>query len=118
MSDQHVEEEVHLKLDGTPPCPQCGGVALLLAQFPSAWRNNRGEAVPGLKEALLCPACDHGEPAAAELLALFAVDDQISPENLEVFSSLAAAWIESVRHRTVDEERLESELESWRRGEL
>jgi hypothetical protein len=67
---------------------------------------------------VLCPGCDHGEPAAAELLALFAVDDQVSPENMDVFGGLVAAWVESVRQRTVDEEALSAEFELWKRDEL
>lgn len=116
--DQHAEEEVLLKVEETPPCPLCGGATLLLARFPHSWKNNSDEDVPGLKEALLCPACHHREPAAAELLALFAVDDHVRPENLDVFGGLVAAWVESVRQRSVDEEALSAEFAQWQRGEL
>ncbi|WP_432095833.1 DUF6300 family protein [Streptomyces sp. bgisy100] len=118
IKEQPDGDEILLKLEEVPPCPRCGGVALLLAQFPHAWRNGRDAAVSGLKEALLCPACDHGEPAAADLLALFAVDDQVGLDNLEVARRLLSAWVESVRHRTVDEEALSEEFDQWSRGEL
>jgi thiol-disulfide isomerase/thioredoxin len=118
LNDQNDEETILLKVQDTPPCPRCDGTTLLLAQFQNSWKNRRGEDVPGLKEAVLCPGCDHGEPAAAELLALFAVDDQVSPENMDVFGGLVAAWVESVRQRTVDEEALSAEFELWKRDEL
>ncbi|WP_274558090.1 DUF6300 family protein [Streptomyces spiramyceticus] len=112
------EEEIVLQLADPPNCPPCGGPGLLLAQFPHSWKNARGEDVNGLREAVLCPACDCGEPAADELLALFAVDDQVGLSNFEVFGELVAAWVQSVRHRIVDEEALGAEYEQWKRGEL
>ncbi|MFK0106438.1 DUF6300 family protein [Streptomyces sp. NPDC091217] len=112
------EERVLVKVEETPPCPQCAGATLLLAQFPYGWTNNRGENVAGIRETVLCPCCHHGDPAAAELLALYAVDEKVTPENLDVFGGLVAAWVESVRQRTVDEESLNTEFELWQRGEL
>jgi len=111
-------EEVFLKLEETPPCPLCGGATLLLARYPHAWKDSRGEDVSGIKESVLCAACDHGNAAAAELIALFDVDDQISPENRETFGGLAAAWVESVRHRTVDQALLQEQQELRRQGSL
>ncbi|MGW5820619.1 DUF6300 family protein [Streptomyces noursei] len=120
MSDAPVPEgeEILLKLGDTAPCPKCGGDTLLLARFVYSWKNRRGEDASGVKEVLLCPACECEGPAAAELLALFAVDDQVSPENLEAFGGLVAAWVESVRHRTVDEELLSAEFEQWKQNAL
>ncbi|MFH8701984.1 DUF6300 family protein [Streptomyces chartreusis] len=112
------EESFLVKVEDTPPCPQCAGSTLLLAQFPHTWKNRRGDDVSGLREAVLCPDCHHGEAEAVELLALFAVDSQVSPENLDVFGGLAAAWVESVRQRTVNEETLMAEFELWKRSEL
>ncbi|MEV6533640.1 DUF6300 family protein [Streptomyces sp. NPDC051639] len=111
------EEQIVLRIDDLPKCPRCEGDALLLAQFPNSWKNNRGEDVDGLREALLCPACDR-EPAAAELVALFAVDDQVDPSNADVFGGLVAAWVESVRHREVDLAMLDDQEERWRNGDL
>ncbi|MEW1550527.1 DUF6300 family protein [Streptomyces tsukubensis] len=111
-------EEVVLTLEETPPCPSCGQAALLLARFPHAWRNTGGREVAGIREAVLCAACDHDDAAAAELIALFTVDDQVSPENLETFSALTVAWVASVRQRTVDTVLLQEEHERWSRGEL
>lgn len=117
-SEGNDEGTVLLKVEDTPPCPQCDGSTLLLARFPHAWKNGLGRDVSGLRETVLCPSCHHSDPAAAELLALYAVDDHVSPENLDVFGGLVAAWVESVRQRTVDEEALTAEFELWKRGEL
>ncbi|MFI6374768.1 DUF6300 family protein [Streptomyces sp. NPDC050546] len=111
-------DQILCKVEDTPLCPQCAGSTLLLAQFPHSWRNGRSEDVSGVKEAVLCPGCHHGEPAADELIALFAVDDRLGPENVEVFGGLVAAWVESVRHRAVDDEVLTAEFELWKQGEL
>ncbi|MEV0036570.1 DUF6300 family protein [Streptomyces sp. NPDC050804] len=115
MSDQ---EEIVLQLDDPPTCSLCGGETLLRASFPHSWKNARGEDVDGIREAVLCPACDHGEPTADELLALFAVDNQIGFSNVEVFGALVAAWVEFVRHREVNMAQLDEEQERWRRGDL
>ncbi|OIJ85225.1 DUF6300 family protein [Streptomyces colonosanans] len=111
------EDEALLKLEDTPSCPHCGGPTLLLARYPQAWKSARGEDVSGIKEAVLCAACDHVDAAAAELIALFNLDEQVSPE-METFGGLAAAWVESVRQRTVDETLLQEQHELWRCGEL
>ncbi|MFD0007161.1 DUF6300 family protein [Streptomyces sp. NPDC127178] len=119
MSGERNDKDTFLvKVEDTPPCPHCAGSTLLLAQFPHCWQNSRGEDVSGLRETVLCPGCDHREPAAAELLALFAVDDRVGPENKDAFGGLVAAWIESARQRTVDEEALIAEFELWKRDEL
>ncbi len=113
-----LEDEIVLQLDDPPNCTPCDGPALLMAQFSHSWKNARGEEVNGLRAAVLCPACDRGEPAADELLALFAVDDQIGLSNVEAFGGLVAAWVESVRHREVDMALLDEEEQRWRDGNL
>ncbi|WP_351233818.1 DUF6300 family protein [Streptomyces sp. NPDC002133] len=112
------EEEIILALADPPVCDRCSGLTLLLAQFPHSRRNSRGEDVNGVREAALCPACDQGETAADALMALFAVNEQIDFANAETFAELVAAWVESVRHRHVDNAVLDEEHERWRRGEL
>ncbi|MEV7869149.1 DUF6300 family protein [Streptomyces sp. NPDC088124] len=112
-------EEFVLRLTAPPNCPPpCGRPGLLSARFPNSWKNTRGEEVHGLREAVLCPECDRGEPPADALLALFAVDDQIAGSNAEVFSRLVTAWVESVRHRTVDLTLLNAEVQRWQKGSL
>ncbi|SCG02599.1 hypothetical protein GA0115256_14592 [Streptomyces sp. DconLS] len=103
--EEQEEESILFKAEETPLCPRCEGRTLLLARYQHSWTNGRGEDVASRKEAALCPACDHKDPAAAELLALFAVAGQVSSENSETFAGLLAAWVESVRHRTVDNVR-------------
>ena len=112
------EEEIVLQLADPPNCARCGRPGLLLAQFPHSWKNARFEDVNGLREAVLCPACDRGEPAADELLALFTVDDQVGLFNVELFGGLVAAWAESVRHREVDMALLEEQEQRWRDGDF
>ncbi|MET8957177.1 DUF6300 family protein [Streptomyces sp. NPDC004533] len=111
-------ESILFKIEETPLCPRCGKRTLLLTRYQHSWTNGRGEDIASRKEAALCPACDHKDQAAAELLALFAVDGQVSTKNAEAFAGLLAAWIESVRHRTVDEVLLADEYERWQRGDL
>ncbi|MFF6980240.1 DUF6300 family protein [Streptomyces sp. NPDC008343] len=119
MSDHgNYAATILVKIEDTPLCPQCAGSTLLLAQFQHTWENSRGEDVSGRRETVLCPGCDQREPPAAELLALFAAHDQISPVSMDVFGGLVAAWIESVRQHTTDEEALNAEFELWKRGEL
>lgn len=110
-------DTVLVKIADTPPCSQCTGSTLLLAQFAHAWENGRGEDVSGRRETVLCPGCHHKEPTAAQLIALFAAD-QVRPESMDVFVGLVAAWLEAVRQYTVDEEALAAEFELWDQGEL
>ncbi|MFI6686626.1 DUF6300 family protein [Streptomyces sp. NPDC050485] len=112
------DEETELRLADLPPCPRCGGTTLLAVRYPHSWRNARGKDVTGLREAVLCPDCDHGQETADALLALFTVDGQLDFANMEVFGELAGAWVKSVRARTVDPAMLDDEYERWQRGEL
>lgn len=109
---------VELILEDPPPCARCGGHALLRARYPHAWTTRRGAEAGGLRESVLCPACDHHDPTAAEVLALFTVDGQLDLANLAVFSALAATWVRSVQERSVDLAALAEEEELWRRGDL
>lgn len=111
-------EEIILQLDTPLPCQRCGGASLLMARSPHTWKNTCGEQVHGVREAVLCPVCDCGEPAAEELLALFAVDEQLDPRNILAFGDLLTAWVESQRHRGVDMEALTAQHEQWGRGAL
>ncbi|MGW7572387.1 DUF6300 family protein [Streptomyces sp. NPDC054765] len=113
-----LAEEVTLQLDKPPDCPRCEGESLLLARFPHSWRNASGEVVHGNREAVLCRSCDRGAQPADELIALFAVDELLDQNNVEIFSALATAWVESVRQRSADESMLADEEECWRRGDL
>ncbi|MDQ0904305.1 hypothetical protein QFZ22_000290 [Streptomyces canus] len=112
------EDEFLLNIDQTPLCPRCETRTKMVVRFSSSWKNGRAEEVPGLKEVVLCAACDHADPAAAELLALFTVDEGVTTSNMEMLGSLSAAWVESVRQRTVDEELLADEHERWLQGKL
>ncbi|MGW4438073.1 DUF6300 family protein [Streptomyces sp. NPDC004596] len=114
---QH-EDEFLLNIDQTPPCPRCSALTEMVVRFPYAWKNGRGEEVSGMKEAVLCAVCDREDPAATELMALFAVDEGITPDNLSTLAALAASWVETVRQRTVDEDLLAAEHEQWRRVDL
>ncbi|MGW2770479.1 DUF6300 family protein [Streptomyces sp. NPDC001275] len=116
--ERRDEDSILLKGSETPPCPRCGDSTLLLAQYRQSWTNSRGEDVSGIKEVVLCSPCDHKDPAAAELLAVFAVDGQDLLKNVAAFGGLVAAWIESVRQRTVDEALLAYEIERWQQGDL
>ncbi|HCA85233.1 MAG TPA: hypothetical protein DEQ61_06895 [Streptomyces sp.] len=93
-------------------------MGLLLAKFPHRWTKQDGGTVEGLREAVLCPPCEHTDPAAAALIALFAVDEELDLSNLPAFAELAAEWVEAARCRTVDLDALSEDEELWSRGEL
>ncbi|MFD6275040.1 DUF6300 family protein [Streptomyces sp. NPDC060209] len=107
-----------VQIDNVPLCPRCEAPGLMLARFPSSWKNEQGTDVDGFKEALLCTGCDATDPAATDLLALFTVDGWLSPENLALFTELAAAWIAVAALRKVHQRNLTDEVERFRRGEL
>ncbi|MGW6405374.1 DUF6300 family protein [Streptomyces sp. NPDC055134] len=115
MSDPTDENDILLKLDEVEDCPRCSAPSWLKARFAHSWKNARGETVSGVREALLCSACDRGSQTADELLALFARDDRLNAANLETFGGLVAAWVESVRHQRVDEDLLN---EHWKCADL
>lgn len=107
-----------LRLDDVPPCGHCGRPGLVLTRFPYSWKNQRGEDVPGFREALLCSSCDASDPAATQLLALFNVNDQLQEQSLPLLAELAADWTEEVASRKVNEQDLADEEERFQRGEL
>ncbi|HSA53862.1 MAG TPA: DUF6300 family protein [Yinghuangia sp.] len=76
-----------------PVCRRCDGPGILETRVPHVWDNGYGEPLPCMRVLVLCPACDHAAPAAADLLALFTVDDRIGDANAEVFSDLVALWL-------------------------
>lgn len=111
-------EEIDVQVEEPPACGVCGQPTLLRVSFPSAWDNSRGQEVRGRREALLCPQCERGVPAAENLLAFFAVDGQLDMANVEVFADLVGAWVEVVRNRRVNTADLTAQEEQFRRGEL
>ncbi|WP_328891910.1 DUF6300 family protein [Streptomyces sp. NBC_00316] len=116
MSDE--DDEIVLQLADPPNCARCEGPGLLSARFSHSWKNACGEEIPGVREAMLCPACDHGEPGADGLLAFFEVHETMGAFELEAFNNLAAAWLAVVRARQADEHRLDDECERFRNGDL
>ncbi|MFE5596868.1 DUF6300 family protein [Streptomyces sp. NPDC056549] len=97
---------------------QCTGEPLLRAEFPHTWRNAAGEEVTGVRAAVLCPQCDRGEPATDALLALFTLDRQLGEEELLALTDRIAAWVNTLRTKSVDIKHLDAEFEAWCRGEL
>ncbi|MFD7954326.1 DUF6300 family protein [Streptomyces ardesiacus] len=127
MSDAHrtgttpvlaSHDELFVKIADLSDCRSCGTPGLLLVRFRHSWKNQTGNDVPGIRETLLCPQCSRRDSAAAELIALFSVDEKMSPENVAVFGGLVAAWVESLRQERVDEELLAAEHDLWLRGAL
>ncbi|WP_432168644.1 DUF6300 family protein [Streptomyces sp. bgisy031] len=109
MTEPADEHDVIVQLEGVEACPACGEQSTLKVSFVLTWTNMHGEVVSGPREAVLCPECDRGDPAADELLALFAVDETLGINNIETFGALIAAWVESVRHQKADETPLAEE---------
>ncbi|MBQ0972886.1 DUF6300 family protein [Streptomyces pilosus] len=127
MSDAHrtgttpvltSHDELFVKIADVSDCRACGTPGLLLVRFRHSWKNQTGNDVPGIRETLLCPQCSRRDSTAAELIALFSVDEKMSPENVTVFGGLVAAWVESLRQERVDDEVLAAEHDLWLRGEL
>ncbi|MGW2082527.1 DUF6300 family protein [Streptomyces sp. NPDC001939] len=114
MTSPIDESEIILHLDEVEDCLRCSGPSWLKARFAHSWQNARGETVAGIREALLCSACDRGTQTADELLALFARSDRLNAASMVTFGALVAAWVESVRQPRADEDL----LEQWTRGEL
>ncbi|WP_371800077.1 DUF6300 family protein [Streptomyces sp. NBC_01707] len=107
-----------VQVDGVPDCARCSRPGLMLASFPHSWKNQRNQDVEGMRASLLCSSCDAMDPAAADLLALFAVDDMVTQGNLSSFADLAGDWGEVQRQRKPAGQALAYEEDSWRRGEL
>ncbi|MYT28853.1 MULTISPECIES: DUF6300 family protein [unclassified Streptomyces] len=111
-----------------PPCPRCGTPVLLVARYPHCWHNRSGARVDGLRESVLCPGCDSGDPAADGLLALFTGAeagtetgiDRHGPAVPGEFASRLDAWLTAVRRRVPHEAARAAEAEEarWRAGEL
>ncbi|WP_329453366.1 DUF6300 family protein (plasmid) [Streptomyces sp. NBC_01724] len=112
------DDELIVKIADVSDCLACGTPGLLLVRYKHSWNNQIGDDVPGIRETLLCPQCSHRNSAAAELIALFTVDEKMSPENVDTFGGLVAAWVESLRQERVDEELLTAEHDQWLRGAL
>lgn len=111
-------EEIILRLEDPPPCGRCSAMTLLQASFSHSWKNTRGEVVAGVRQAVLCPACDRTEPCADELLAWLKEGKQLDLNDHQVFGGLVASWVESVRHKAVDQALLAEQEERWHHGEL
>ncbi|MFF3127953.1 DUF6300 family protein [Streptomyces sp. NPDC057908] len=129
------EDEIVLRVNTPPHCARCGGGTLLHVEFLHPWSDGhigsghprprdvpadtpRGEENHVLREAVLCPVCDHGEPAADGLLAFLAVHATLQPAQLDAFHTLVAVWVDVLRGRRVNEGQLNDEYERWRAGDL
>lgn len=113
-----ADREIQIDLADVPACTRCGGPSLFSARFAHSWTNAGGQEVTGVREVVLCPECDRGEPAADELGAFFAVDDQLGLENMDAFGALVETWLDAVQRKSMDLERLQLEEEQWRAGDL
>ncbi|WP_331735859.1 DUF6300 family protein [Streptomyces sp. NBC_00057] len=135
-----------LRLADPPDCARCGGPGLLLARFPHTWKDGRprtggpaphlqsvpdgtsagkvladaghAEEVHSIREAVLCPVCDRGEPASDRLLAFFVLREALATSELEAFHVLVTAWVAVAGDRQVDQHQLDDEFQRWCNGEL
>ncbi|WP_219505292.1 DUF6300 family protein [Nonomuraea ceibae] len=101
-----------------PLCPRCGAEGLLWARVPHGWANAAGGAVEGRTGVVLCAGCDADAPGAAPLITWFHVHGQAQEQDSEEFARLLVAWAEQVAVPPLDEQRLDTEIEMWRRGDL
>jgi hypothetical protein len=85
-----------------PVCFSCEGPGILEARVPHVWDNGFGEPLVCMRVLVLCPACDAADPAAADLLALFAVDDLLDGDNAGAFAELARDWVDALAARPAD----------------
>lgn len=107
--DPYNDEESHrlhgmdMSVQGdAPQCLRCDGPGILEARVPHVWDNGYGEPMPCLRVLVLCPDCDQADPAAAELLAFFGVDDLIDDANAAVFTELVGPWVAALSARPAD----------------
>ncbi|MGW1412519.1 DUF6300 family protein [Streptomyces sp. NPDC002403] len=135
-----------LRLADPPDCAGCGGPGLLLARFPHTWHESRpctggpaphlrpvpadtpgdtrlpdaghAEEVHSIREAVLCPVCDRGEPASDRLLAFLVLHEALATAELETLHVLVTAWVAVARDRQADQHQLEDEFQRWRNGKL
>ncbi|MFE6023352.1 DUF6300 family protein [Streptomyces sp. NPDC057908] len=139
------DDGIVLRLADPPDCARCGGPGLLLARFPHAWNDDRPctrgpaphlqpmsadtpagkmladahvKVVHSIREAVLCPLCDRGEPASDRLLTFFVPHEALATSELETFHVLVTAWVEAARDRQADQHQLDDEFQRWRNGEL
>ncbi|PZG22368.1 DUF6300 family protein [Nonomuraea aridisoli] len=99
-----------------PTCPRCRQEGLLLARVPYGWTNEGGVAVEGRNGVVLCAACDTDTPYAAQLITWFHVHGTVEAGHSEEFLRLLAEWAEQISVPPLDRQRLETEIEQWRRG--
>ncbi|WTW94411.1 DUF6300 family protein [Streptomycetaceae bacterium NBC_01309] len=108
-NDPYLDTEAH-RMHGVdialqpdaPLCLRCEGPGILEARVPHVWDNGFGEPLPCVRVLVLCPACDHADPDAADLLALFRVDDRVDGGNAALFAELAGDWVTAVAARPAD----------------
>ena len=112
------EQEIILSVDAPPACARCGGPSLLKAEFSHSWKNAAGQEVTGMRAVVLCPGCDRGEASADTLLAVLPMDGTLDTATVAACTDQITAWVDTIRARTVDTDRLNAEHEAWRSGEL
>ncbi|MGW4815204.1 DUF6300 family protein [Kitasatospora cineracea] len=110
--------EVKISVGDEPTCMLCLGPGLFAVRFPQTLPGSLGAQVGGSLSKVLCPQCDRDVPQAAELIALFAVDDQVGKDNAPEFLRLVSAWVEHLQTLSVDLSQFDREIEQFERGEL
>ncbi|MFV5994949.1 DUF6300 family protein [Streptomyces sp. NPDC056231] len=140
------DDGIVLRLADPPDCAGCGGPGLLLVRFPHTWKDGppctggsaphlqpasadtsackvladagHAKEVDSIREAVLCPVCDRGEPASDRLLAFFVLHEALATSELATFHVLVTAWLAVARDRAVNQHQLDDEFQRWRNGEL
>ncbi|MEU6184226.1 DUF6300 family protein [Streptomyces coeruleorubidus] len=113
------EDELLVKMTDVPLCLICDSPVLLMVRYGHAWENRNGVLVTGIRECLLCPLCSRGDEAAENLITLLTENEKMtSYEDLQRLGGTVAAWVESLRQRSVDQDLLTKQHEQWLQGSL
>jgi len=84
-------------------CPQCGTALCLTARISTAGRSIG-----------LCPACDSGNPHAAQLIQYFEDNQAVAPQHRYQIADLLGRWLGSLDgHRAAAQPSLAEAAEAW-----
>ncbi|WP_018588987.1 DUF6300 family protein [Salinispora arenicola] len=95
------------------PCHRCGTKLLLSTDRPHP------RFVNAIYRRNLCPQCDVSDPAAAGILAFFAVHHHITNGNIKEFETLLHEWVDRTAEAPqVSPEAFAADVEAFKRGDL
>lgn len=92
---------VEVRVAGDTRCPRCAGRLCLTA------------SIGGKRTVALCPTCDAGNQHARQLIAYFAVQPSVQPQDMANVSELLGHWLGSLTAQQTAEPTLAAQVEAW-----